>query len=47
MIREIETWRGFIDKLPSENDKVIMTKLFDDCYKYVPCLSINRMILSS
>ena len=23
--KEIETWRGFIDKLPSDEDKVVFT----------------------
>jgi hypothetical protein len=34
LTKEIETWRGFIDNLPSENDKATFTKLLDDCYKY-------------
>lgn len=34
LTREIETWRGFIDKLPSDEDKTILTKLLNDCYKY-------------
>jgi hypothetical protein len=40
LTREIETWRGFIDKLPSDEDKTILTKLLNDCYKY--SLSINN-----
>jgi hypothetical protein len=32
--KEIETWRGFIEKLPSDEDKVVFTKLLNDCYKY-------------
>jgi hypothetical protein len=32
--KEIEIWRGFIDKLPSEDDKAVLTKLLNDCYKY-------------
>ena len=39
LTREIETWRGFIDKLPSEDDKVIMTKLLNDCYKYAVAIN--------
>jgi hypothetical protein len=35
LTKEIETWRGFIDKLPSDDDKAIFTKLLNDCYKYV------------
>ena len=34
LTREIETWRGFIDKLPSDEDKLVLTKLLNDCYKY-------------
>jgi hypothetical protein len=39
LTREIETWRGFIEKLPSDEDKVVMTKLLDSCYKYA--IAIN------
>ncbi len=39
LTREIESWRGFIDKLPSDEDKVIFAKLLNDCYKY--SLAIN------
>ena len=34
LTKEIETWRGFIDKLPSDGDKLILTKLLDSCHKY-------------
>jgi hypothetical protein len=34
LTKEIETWRGFIDRLPTDEDKVVFTKLLDDCYKY-------------
>lgn len=34
LTKEIETWRGFIDKLPSDDDRKIFTNLLDDCYKY-------------
>ena len=39
LTREIETWRGFIEKLPSEDDKAIMTKLLNDCYKYAVAIN--------
>ena len=39
LTKEIETWRGFIEKLPSEDDKVIMTKLLDGCYKYAVAIN--------
>jgi hypothetical protein len=34
LTKEIETWRGFIDKLPTDEDKAVLTKLLNDCYKY-------------
>jgi hypothetical protein len=34
LTREIETWRGFIEKLLSDEDKVVLTKLLDGCHKY-------------
>jgi hypothetical protein len=34
LTKEIETWLGFIDKLPTDDDKVVLTKLLDSCYKY-------------
>jgi hypothetical protein len=37
--KEIETWRGFIEMLPSEDDKAIMTKLLNDCYKYAVAIN--------
>jgi hypothetical protein len=34
LTKEIETWRGFIDKLPSDEDKAVLTKMLNDCYNY-------------
>jgi hypothetical protein len=34
LTKEIEVWRGFIDKLPSDEDKVVLTNLLDSCYQY-------------
>ena len=34
LTKEIETWRGFIEKLPSDEDKAILTKLLNNCYEY-------------
>jgi hypothetical protein len=39
LTKEIETWKGFIDKLPSEEDKVVFTKLLDNCYKYAVAIN--------
>jgi hypothetical protein len=34
LTREIESWRGFIDMLPLDEDKAILTKLLNNCYEY-------------
>lgn len=34
LTREIEAWRGFIEKLPTDEDKVVLTKLLESCYQY-------------
>jgi hypothetical protein len=34
LTKEIETWRGFIDKLPEDEDKAVLIKLLNSCYKY-------------
>jgi hypothetical protein len=39
LTKEIETWRGFIDKLPSDDDKAVFTKLLDGCYKYAVAIN--------
>ena len=39
LIKEIETWCGFIDKLPSDEDKDVFTKLLDNCYKYAVAIN--------
>ena len=40
LTEEIETWRGFIDKLSSDKDKAILTKLLNNCYEY--SIAINN-----
>jgi hypothetical protein len=34
LAKEIEAWRDYVDKLPDDEDKVVLTKLLDSCYKY-------------
>jgi hypothetical protein len=34
LTKEIEAWRGFIEKLPADEDKVVLTELLDSCHKY-------------
>ena len=44
LTREIETRRGFIDKLPSDKNKVVLTKLLNDCYKYSVAMNNHPQI---
>lgn len=37
-----ETWKGFVDKLPSDHDKAVFTKMLNDCYKYA--VAINNQV---
>jgi hypothetical protein len=34
LTKEIEAWRGFVEKLPEDEDKVVLTKLLNNCYRY-------------
>ena len=33
LTKEIESWKGFADRLPEE-DREVFLKMLDDCYKY-------------
>jgi hypothetical protein len=44
LTKEIESWRGFIDKLPSEEDKAVFTKLLNDCYKYAVAMNNHAQL---
>ena len=47
LTKEIEAWRGFVEKLPSEDDKAIMTKLFDECYRYAVAINSHDHLFSA
>ena len=34
LTREIESWKGFVVSLKSEEDKKLFLKMLNDCYKY-------------
>jgi hypothetical protein len=44
LTKEIETWRGFVDKLPTDHDKVVLTKLLDSCYQYSVAINNHAQI---
>jgi hypothetical protein len=39
LTKEIEAWKDFADKLPSDNDRVIFIKLLNNCYKYAVAIN--------
>ena len=41
---KLKAWRGFIDKLPSDEDKLVLTKLLDDWYKYPVAMNNHAQI---
>ena len=48
LTKEIETWRGFIDKLPNDEDKAVLRKLLNNCYEYsVASTNIDRLFEAS
>jgi hypothetical protein len=42
--KEIETWRGFIDKLPTDEDKVVLTEILESCYKYAIAMNDHAQL---
>jgi hypothetical protein len=44
LTKEIEAWHGFIDKLQSDQDKLVLTKLLNDCYKYSLAMNNHAQI---
>lgn len=44
LTKEIETWRGFIDKLPTNEDKILLTKLLESCYKYTIAMNDHAQL---
>ncbi len=53
LTKEIESWKGFADTLPTE-DRKTFTKMLNDCYKYAkainakaqPCPVIMALLFS-
>jgi hypothetical protein len=34
LTKEIESWTGFADSLPAEDDRNLFKKMLNECYKY-------------
>jgi hypothetical protein len=39
LTKEIESWKGFVDRLPTEEDRKTFTKMLNDCYRYAKAIN--------
>jgi hypothetical protein len=39
LTKEIESWKGFADSLPAEEDRKTFTKMLNDCYRYAKAIN--------
>jgi hypothetical protein len=39
LTKAIESWKGFVDRLPAEEDRKTFTKMLNDCYKYANAIN--------
>ena len=39
LTKEIESWNGFADTLPPEEDRKTFMKMLNDCYKYAKAIN--------
>jgi hypothetical protein len=39
LTKEIESWKGFVDGLPTEEDRKAFTKMLNDCYRYAKAIN--------
>jgi hypothetical protein len=39
LTKEIESWNGFADSMPVEEDRKIFTKILSNCYKYAKAIN--------
>lgn len=42
LTKEIKSWEGFGDRLPTEDDKKVFKKILNDCYVYA--VAINAKV---
>ena len=46
LTKEIESWKGFADRLP-DKDREIFTKMLNDCYKYSKAINAKGRPISN
>jgi hypothetical protein len=39
LIKEIKSWEGFGDRLPTEEDKAVFKRILNDCYKHAVAIN--------
>jgi hypothetical protein len=39
LIKEIESWKGFADILPDDEDRKMFMKMLNNCYKYAKAIN--------
>jgi hypothetical protein len=39
LIKEIESWRSFLDSLSSSEDRVLFKDILNDCYRYAAAIN--------
>ena len=42
LTKEIESWKGFADRLPTEDDRKVFMEMFDNCYKYAKAINAKE-----
>ena len=39
LTKEIESWKGFVDNLPAEEDRKTFIKMLNNCYRYAKAIN--------
>jgi hypothetical protein len=39
LTKEIESWKGFADRLPTEEDRKVFMEMLNNCYKYAKAIN--------
>ncbi|MGB6673955.1 MAG: hypothetical protein WBE34_16105 [Candidatus Nitrosopolaris sp.] len=39
LTKEIESWKGFAESMPAEEDRNTFTKMLNDCYRYIKAIN--------
>lgn len=39
LVTEIESWKGFVNRLPTEEDRKTFMKMLNGCYKYAKAIN--------